>query len=159
MGSSYYNSLLSSLTEKKSRSRQTKMYVTNCPTHPQCESIIRTVPVAVQCQISKSVDMEAVGSRLQTINSPINQTLSLWELKETHHTLDASDTGHHGHCWTQVWNRMEATFWVIYRVLVSTFKLFYKWGGFAMRNKMSVESKLSFFLFLGQNRDGLADHI
>lgn len=59
---------------------------------------IAILPEAIQCQVPQSVDMEAVGSRLQTINGPINQTAFFRQLKEAYHPLDASYTRHHGHC-------------------------------------------------------------
>lgn len=60
------------------------------------------LPEAVQCQIPQTVDVKAMGSRLQPINGPIDQTTPFRQLQEAHHPLDLSQTGHHGNCWTQV---------------------------------------------------------
>lgn len=56
------------------------------------------LPEAVQCQIPQTVDVKAMGSRLQPINGPIDQTTPFRQLQEAHHPLDLSQTSHHGNC-------------------------------------------------------------
>lgn len=59
-------------------------------------------PEAVLGQVSQGVDVEAVGSRIQAVNGPINQASLFWELQEPDHPLDLPSTGQHGNRWAQI---------------------------------------------------------